>query len=65
MTPDTARWVDGPRIYPLFGLHERTVREAANDGEVKRRYVGRKPLYSAESIEAWIEAKSNQKPVAS
>lgn len=54
---EEVRWVDGPRIYPLFGLNERTVREAANDGEVVRRYVGRKPLYRVDSIHDWIDAQ--------
>lgn len=62
MTADDVRWVDGPRIYQLFGLNERTIREAANDGEVARRYVGRKPLYSAASINDWIESQADHLP---
>lgn len=62
MTDSPVRWVDGPRIYPLFGVSERTVREAANNGEVVRRYVGRKPLYSAESIDDWIDSQSSDLP---
>ena len=61
MTTSTAVWVDGPRIYPMFGVNERTIREAANDGEIERRYIGRKPLYSAESINEWIKNHSDAK----
>lgn len=61
-TTDTTHWVDGPRIYPMFGLNERTIREAANDGDVIRRYAGRKPLYSVESINDWIESLPSEKP---
>lgn len=54
-------WIDGPRIYPMFGLNERTIREAANEGRIERRYVGRKPLYSAASINAWIAAQPEER----
>ena len=55
-------WVPAGRIFEIFGLHEKTVRIAANDGKVIRRYVGTKPLYRADSISEWIESQPDEKP---
>ena len=40
----------------LVGISVSTLKRAANDGEVARHFIGRKPLYLREDLVAWIRS---------
>lgn len=53
--PAAPQWVSAKQIPVVFGITERSVRDLVNaGGPVRRRYWGRKPLYSAEDIDSYI-----------
>lgn len=39
----------------LLGISVSTLKRAANEGEVPRHFVGKKPLYLRHELIAWIE----------
>ena len=62
-TTPVPQWVSAVQIPTVFGLSARTITDAVRDGEdIERRYIGTKPLYSVESINAWINAHPEDKP---
>lgn len=53
----SARWVDAKRIPAVFSVSAIEIKRAFDDGApIRRRYWGRKPLYNADDIDAYIEA---------
>ena len=50
-----ALWVSQDQIPETFGISARSVSNAIRDGQqIRRRYLGKKPIFSVEDIEAWI-----------
>ena len=58
----TPQWVSEQQVPVTFGISGRTVRDAATDGLIERRYVGAKPVYRVESITAWLQTLPVEKP---
>jgi excisionase family DNA binding protein len=44
-----------PEAAALLGISVSTLKRAANDGEVPRHFVGKKPVYLRHELIAWIE----------
>ena len=51
----TPSWMNNQQVYDAFGIKPKVLANLADDGKIERRYVGRKPLFRAASIEAHIE----------
>lgn len=50
-----ALWVSQDQIPEMFGISARSVSNAIRDGEqIRRRYLGKKPIFSVADIDAWI-----------
>lgn len=50
-------WVSTADIPAMFGISTKSVSNAINAGaQIRRRYLGNKPLYSVADIDAWINA---------
>ncbi|MBE6483645.1 MAG: hypothetical protein E7Z96_02520 [Actinomycetaceae bacterium] len=56
-------WVSRGQIPDMFGLDPRTVDRALADGAlIVRRFVGRKPVYRVDSIDAWLAGLDEDRP---
>ncbi|RTE48800.1 hypothetical protein [Actinobaculum sp. 352] len=56
-------WVSREQIPEVFGIAARTVDRALADGaRIVRRFVGRKPVYQVDSIDAWLAGLDEDRP---
>ncbi len=56
-------WVDRSQISQIFGISDRTLLDAINQGApVERRFVGSKPVFNVDSIDAWLDGLPLDKP---
>lgn len=56
-------WVDRNQIPAIFGISDRTVALAINAGApIERRFVGTKPVFNVDSIDAWLDGLPLDKP---
>ena len=51
----TPSWMNNTQVYESFGIRPKTLSNLADEGKIERRYVGRKPLFRAASIDTYIE----------
>lgn len=59
-------WVSEQQIPAVFGISGRFVINARNAGaDIKRRYLGSKPVYEVDSISRWIDSHPEDKEQAS
>lgn len=49
------RLLDAKDAAKYVGLSPKKLTQLANDGEIDRRYVGNRPKYERESLDAWID----------
>ena len=49
------QWMNNQQVYDAFGIKPKVLANLADEGKIERRYVGRKPLFRATSIESHIE----------
>ena len=57
-----ALWVSQDQIPDMFGISARSVTNAINAGEqIRRRYLGKKPVFSVADIDAWISDMPSDK----
>ena len=56
-------WVDRNQIPAIFGISDRTIMLAINQGApIERRFVGTKPVFNVDSIDAWLDGLPLDKP---
>lgn len=49
------RLLDAKDAAAYVGISTKKLTQLANDGEIDRRYVGNRPKYERESLDAWID----------
>ena len=56
-------WVDRSQIAHIFGISDQIVIRAINQGApIERRFVGTKPVFNVDSIDAWLDGLPLDKP---
>ena len=56
-------WIERNQIPHIFGISDQIVIKAINQGAlIERRFVGTKPVFNVDSIDAWLDGLPLDKP---